>query len=117
MIMFRFCMKILALQTNRVVHATRLLNVPIFTLRCRWEIISISKPVKRFCLSPHYFIGGMMPKPSNPLQQSTRVIEIRPYRDGEDAIPSTRDAHALQELQIRNASCAVWMRKVSTRSN
>ena len=66
---------------------------------------------------PHYFIGGMMPKPSSPLQQSTRVIEIRPYRDGEDAVPSTRDAHALQELQIRNASCAVWMRKVSTRSN
>ena len=36
---------------------------------------------------PHYFIGGMMPKPSNPLQQSTRVIEIRPYRDGEDGHP------------------------------
>src|SRR5947207_11688304 len=53
---------------------------------------------------PHYFIGGMMPKPSNPLQQSTRVIEIRPYRDGEDAIPSTPDACATAvRLETRRA--------------
>ena len=115
MIMFRFCVKILALETNRLVHATRLLNVPIFISVA--GTLSRSPSGEAILSLPHYFIGGMMPKPSNPLQQSTRVIEIRPYRDGEDAIPSTRDAHALQELQIRNASCAVWMRKVSTRSN
>jgi len=29
-----------------------------------------------------YFIDGMMPESANPLQQSTTVIEIRPYRGG-----------------------------------
>jgi hypothetical protein len=29
-----------------------------------------------------YFIGGMMPESANPVQQSRRVIEIRPFKGG-----------------------------------
>jgi len=29
-----------------------------------------------------YFIGGMMPDPANPVQQSVTVIEIRPFKGG-----------------------------------
>ena len=29
-----------------------------------------------------YFIGGMMPESVSPVQSSTMIIEIRPYRNG-----------------------------------
>jgi hypothetical protein len=33
-------------------------------------------------MTSQYFIGGMMPDSANPVQQSARVIEIRPFRGG-----------------------------------
>ena len=30
----------------------------------------------------HYFIGGMIPESSIPVQQNATIIEIRPYRGG-----------------------------------
>ena len=29
-----------------------------------------------------YFIGGMMPDSANPVQQSPKIIEIRPFKGG-----------------------------------